>query len=311
MGTVVTYRAHGILAPMAVRAAARAIAQLEASLSMYAPYSDVSRLNRSVPGEWTAVGSHAALLLGRALYWAAASDGSFDPTTGALSLLWKSHIDGGTVPDPAEVEAAHREVGHRRLSLDEGRRLVSKETTGLRVDLGAIGKGYAADVAAIAFRRHGVHSGLINIGGNVAAIGSAPGGRPWTVGLVDPWHPGRTALALDVRDLSVVTSGTYERYHEQAGVRYHHLLDPRTGYPVPASPVGSVTVVGRDSCDADALATAIFVLGIERGLTLLEVHGRGAQALAIMNGGEVIATAGIRQAISHVSEGFGVAAWDR
>ncbi|MGE5554483.1 MAG: FAD:protein FMN transferase [Betaproteobacteria bacterium] len=271
MDTLITVTVYGPRAAEHGRAALAEFDRLDKLLSAYRADSDIGRVNAAAGKEAVKVSRETVELVALSLRYAALSGGKFDPTIGPLVRLWG--IGNGRTKPPAavEVEMARRLVDYRRVMVDlPGRRLYLPRA-GMALDLGGVAKGYAAERAASLLRRRGVRSALIDAGGNVVAIGTRPGGRPWRVGIRHPRRPGQILGVLTVVDRAVVTSGDYERYFEADGRRYHHLLDPATGYP--AEGLQSATVVGRSSTLADLLSTAVFVLGPERGPIFAQKHG--------------------------------------
>jgi thiamine biosynthesis lipoprotein len=248
--------------------------EIEAVLSANLETSDVEKVNRNAGIAPVAVRPELTAALERALWYAertADSEGraAFDPTIGPLVKLWDIGGSATRVPLDEEIEAARSLVDWREVELDGGRGTVFLRRAGMRLDLGAIAKGYAADEAAAVLRRQGISRALIDLGGNIYALGERGGGEPFQIGLQDPRKPRGAYLGvIAARDISVVTSGDYERFFEQDGVRYHHILSPKTGFPVRA-PFRSVTITARASIDADALSTAVFALGVEKGEALI------------------------------------------
>jgi thiamine biosynthesis lipoprotein len=228
------------------------------------------------------VGAPEELLdvLERARYYAELSGGAFDPTVGPLVRLWGIGGPSPRVPGAAEIQEALDLVDWRDLLIDREAGTVFLRRRGQALDLGAIAKGYAADRAALIletpgsprFRlpwRSGKRRAIIDLGGNILALGERPGG-PWRIGIQDPLEERGIYLGvLEVKDKSVVTSGIYERYFEEGGKRYHHILSTGDGYPV-QNGLLSVTIIADRSTDADALSTAVFALGPEKGLALVE-----------------------------------------
>lgn len=186
--------------------------------------------------------------------------GSFDPTIGSVSRLW-GFWDGAEPPPRDSIEQALAAVGLARYLLGERGR-------GVVFDLGGIAKGYAVDLAAQKLRGLGFRSAIINAGGDLSLVGKRPDGRPWRIAIRHPRQRGTFIGYLDLEDVSVATSGDYEKYFIFDGRRYHHILDPRTGWPGHAS--ASVTVVASGTCLSDALATGLFVMGPEMGLGAVE-----------------------------------------
>lgn len=198
------------------------------------------------------------------------SNGAWDITVGPIVKLW--NIKPGQdnkVPGSKEIEQALDLVSYKKMHLDEGK--VSFEKDGMFADYGGIAKGYAADKLAAMLRDRGVENAFINLGGDIYALGkNMIKESPWTFGIQDPLAPMGTYLAtIKLADKSLVTSGSYERFFEEAGKIYHHLFDPRTGWPA-ENDLMSVSLISPTSLEGDALATAAFVLGLEEGLELIE-----------------------------------------
>lgn len=249
--------------------------------------SDIGRLN-AAGGETVTVSADTASLLRLGLHFSKLTGGAFDVTIAPVSDLWDFSAKKPAVPDQEDLTAAAAAVGYAGLSVTENSaRLASPE---MAVDLGGIAKGYIADRLAAYLREAGVGSALLNLGGNIYALGQKEG-TDWTIGIQDPDDPGEIAATLAVSDCAVITSGSYERCFEQDGVRYHHILDPATGWPVQNGLV-SVTVVSKEAAKGDALSTACFVLGKDRGLELIESLD-GVEALFIEENGRVIASSGL------------------
>jgi thiamine biosynthesis lipoprotein len=241
--------------------------------------SDVARLSRSDSPQPVSPETAAVLRLG--LHLAAQSNGAFDLTLGRLKALWGIEGETPQVPDREAVEDALRGIGPQALRLEAP--LVVKSRPELQLDLGGIAKGYAIDRAIFLLADAGVEFASVNAGGDMRLLGDRGGKRPWRIGIQHPRDPQRLLATLEVEDVAVVTSGDYERYFEQDGRRYHHLFDPRTGYP--ATACRSVTVVAPSAMLADALATAVFVLGPQQGISLLQYYPE-AQALIIDSTGK-------------------------
>jgi thiamine biosynthesis lipoprotein len=265
MGTVVEISAFGAdpgRLEAAVTDAFAEMARIEGLMRPAGEGSDVARLTASEQGAEVAPETAEVIALG--LRVAAESGGAFDMALGRLKELWGIETEAPRVPAPEEIRQALAGTGRDDLRLD-GRR-VGKAQPALAVDLGAIAKGYAVDRAVEVLRRAGVESAAVNAGGNIRLIGDH-GGRPWRIAIQHPREAAGQLATLELADTSVSTSGDYERFFERDGVRYHHILDPRTGYP--AGRCQSVTVVTASAALADALSTAAFVLGPEEGLALL------------------------------------------
>lgn len=247
----------------AARAASRAF---ERRLSRTLPHSDISRLNAAA-GERAAVHDDTAELLRAASGYCADSEGLFDVTVGSVVRLWNFHE--GVVPERADVERALAHVDWRALRVSEvgerGASWAQLADPQAAVDVGGIAKGWIADQLAALLAQHGLDAFVVNLGGNVMAHGQKPDGSPWRVGLQDPRDKNAIVGAVAVRDASAVTSGVYERCFERDGAFYHHILDPKTGFPATTDAAGA-TVVARRSIDAEGYSTTLLALGIERGI---------------------------------------------
>lgn len=260
------------------------IAQYEALFSRTRADSEIAALN-TADGAVVPLSADTRALLEAGVAYGARTEGALDITIGAVSPLWD--FAAATCPAaPAVAEAAAR-VNWQALELTEaGARLPA----GMAVDVGGIAKGYIADRLADRLRAAGVHSALLDLGGNIYAVGNK-NGQPFRVGIRDPQDESTLVAVVQAEDASVVTSGVYERSFTQDGVTYHHLLDPRTGWPV-QNGVASVTIVSEHSLDGDALSTACFVKGLEQGLALAESID-GVEALFVMQDGTLHATSGL------------------
>lgn len=288
MGTVVEISAHGAdpgRLEAAVSAAFEEIARIEKLMHPSGDGSDVARLSAAQQGAEVAPETAEVIALG--LQVAQASGGAFDMGLGQLKKLWGIESEAPRVPAPEEIRLALAGTGPASLQLDSRR--VKKAAATLAVDLGAIAKGYAIDRAVGILRHAGIESASVNAGGDIRLIGSRDG-RPWRIGIQHPRKTERQLAILELADVAVVTSGDYERFFEEDGVRYHHIFDPRSGYP--AGLCQSVTVVAPSAALADALSTAVFVLGPEAGLALLR-HFPQADALIVAADGTTRATPGL------------------
>lgn len=239
---------------------------LEPALSRTREDSDLYRLNHA-GGAVCEVSEDTYAAIEAAVQFAEWTGGAFDPTMAPLTDLWGINTDHAHVPEQAEIDAALTHVGYQNIELlgDNQVRLLN----GAQLDLGGIGKGFATDAAAAML--DGMQGVLATLGGNIGAYGENPNrdSGNWVVGIADPDDNATFIATVEVRDLSVVTSGDYERYFEQDGKRYHHIFDPATGYPADSG-LRSVTVIDESSTRADALTTALFVMGLEEGMTFCE-----------------------------------------
>ena len=262
------------------------IQRLERLFSVTIPKSDIARINAANGGA-VEVSPETAELLRLSLEYAELSSGAFDVTLRPVTALWNFSADAPSVPDTAVLAAAVQTVDYRHLTVS-GTTVVLSEGA---LDLGGIAKGYVADRVRELLLQNGVTSALIDLGGNIVTVGSKQG-EPWRIGVKDPANTEQLRAVIESEDLSVVTSGVYERGFTLDGVRYHHLLSPKTGMPV-QNGLASVTIACESSVRADALSTACFVLG-EPEATVLLSKLDGVEALFIRNDGTVSATDGLR-----------------
>lgn len=226
---------------------------------------------------------------------------SFNALIGPVVKAWRIGFADARVPEADEIASLLALTDPDDVELDDDRQGVLLRRPGMRLDLGAIAKGYAADRAAAVYRAHGVRDGLIDLGGNVVAMGSAEQGAPWRVGIQSPFHGRGTVLAtLALRDASAVTSGVYERVLEAHGRRYHHMLDPLTGQPFDTD-LASVTIVSTSSMDADLWATIAQRGGLAGGRRAVAA-APGIEAVFVTTDGRVVATDGCRDLLGAVAE---------
>ena len=229
--------------------------------------SDVSRINEA-EGEEVHVSHETAELVGIALKYCELSEGAFDITIRPVSKLWDFKSEEKQVPESEDIEKGLKAVGYEKVILDSDKDTVRLKDPEAGIDLGGIAKGYIADRIKEYLKEKGIKSAIINLGGNVLLIGSKPGGRDFVVGIEKPFGDGEMADEVSVSDISVVTSGNYERYFYSGGRLYHHILDTKTGYPA-ESGLNGVKILSKHSADGDALSTALFSLGKEKGESLI------------------------------------------
>ena len=224
--------------------------------------SDIYRINKS-NGKSTVVDPSPFELISEALKYAKLSNGLVDPTIGSVSSLWDFHSDNPVVPDDDQIKEAINHVDYKKVVLDNSNYSVTLEDPKAMLDLGFIAKGYIADKFKSYLKESGIESAIINLGGNVVTIGNKPDGTPFQIGIQDPFSStGTPYTTVDASDLSIVSSGSYERYFEYNGQKYHHILDTKTGYPVNSGLAG-ISVISESSLQGDALSTYLFILGEE------------------------------------------------
>ena len=244
------------------------ISRIERLISSWDSLSQTSEINRMAGKRPVVVDRELYDLITRSVGISRLTDGAFDITYASLDKVW--HFDGSmtAMPSPEEIATSVARVGYRRLVLDEEAPSVFLPEAGMKIGFGAIGKGYAADRARALLENAGVGAGIINASGDLTAWGKQPDGSDWTVAITNPLNKAKAFAWLPVDGRAVVTSGDYEKYVTFEGVRYAHIIDPRTGYP--ATGIVSATVFAPRAELADALATSIFVMGTETGIDFVD-----------------------------------------
>jgi thiamine biosynthesis lipoprotein len=271
--------------------------RIDRQMSPHKPGSELSRINREAAQRPVPLSDEMYGLLARALHYSQLTGGAFDISYAAVGQLYDYRQRQR--PTPEALAAARALVGWQGLQLDAGSRTLRFAREGMRIDLGGFAKGHAVDNAAALLQRRGVRHAYISAGGDSRVMGSrrshegggsAGAGRPWTVAIRDPRRAGEVVAVLPLEDCSVSTSGDYERYFDDGAERVHHLLDPATG----RSPqhVHSVTVIAADGLASEALSKAVFVLGVQRGLALVDSFG-GVDAVVVDAQGALHASSGL------------------
>lgn len=302
MGTYVVVTAEGRGAQAAVERALARLEEVDRRLDAFDPSSEIALLAARAGGEPIPVSPDTLAFLELSDRIHHLSGGAFDPTVGPLVELWGFGAGPSRTapPAPSEVDAALGAVGWVRVSWDRALGHAGLTGPGMSLVTGALAKGYAVDQAAAELLSAGIERAVIDAGGDLYLLGRRDDGGPWRVAVSHPRSPSYLGLVLVPPNTAIATSGDYERYFEHQGVRYHHLLDPRTGYP--ASGCLGVTVVAPTAAEADALATAIFVLGPERGRALAE-DLPGVEALIYTADGQLVMTGGMAAMLVPAGEG--------
>ena len=293
MGTKVEITAQGkneAIMEAAVNKGFDEIERLEKKFSRFEPDSVVSRINQNAGQSPVQVDSEVFGLIEKSVAFCNASNGAFEITILPVLSLWKYNDADPRPPGSQEIQEKLNLVDCQKIVLKKDQNLVFLPDPGMAIDLGGIAKGYAADKAAQKLRQNGVSAGIVNAGGNLTVFGGT--GKGIAIGVRDPRQRGKVLAKIYITDGAISTSGDYERFFIYNGVRYSHIIDPRTGYP--ARGVESVTVFAENGADADAWSTALFVLGSDQGLKIL-AGKPGLQALFIDESGKKIMSPGLSQ----------------
>ncbi len=279
MDTIVDIRVDDRKSEKLVAETFQIMQDLEKTLSRFIEQSDVSRINENV-GEWVKVSESTLEVIQLGMEMGERSQGTFDITVGAVLDLWGFGSGDHYVPNDAELEKTLVTVDYNKVEINMEEKQV-RIPEGTVLDLGGIAKGYVVEQGIEFLRSKKVVRAIINAGGDISVIGRRPDDNPWRVGVQDPKKPTEIRWVLPLENTTVVTSGDYQRYFEHGGRRWHHIIDPRSGYP--ADDLHSVTIVGENAAICDAISTAVFVLGWEKGIEFME---RSADVEGILVGSD-------------------------
>ncbi len=279
--------------PAAAKAAIDAVIaemhRIDALMSVYKPESRLSEVNRDAATRPVKVEPELARLVARALEFSELSGGAFDITYASVGYLYdyreRRH------PTDAQIEAALPAIDWRHVVVDPGASTIRFLKPGVRIDLGGIAKGHAVDSGIAILAAHGITNGTVTAGGDSRVLGDRRG-RPWVIGIRHPDDRGRVIARIPLEDAAISTSGDYERFFDEDGVRYHHIIDPKTG----KSPHGvrSVTVIAPNSTLAEGLTKSVFIMGPERGLALVETQP-DVDAVVVTAEGKVLYSKGLAE----------------
>lgn len=291
MDTVMTLEAYGQNADAALDEAVAEIERLDALWSIASSDGEIAQLNAEK--QITASADTLALLT-RAKEISAATGGLFSTTIAPLMEAWGFTSGDYRVPDEAELSALLAHVDDEEIAISDSTVTIPADA---EVDLGGIAKGFTSARVMEIFRENGVENGILSLGGNVQALGTKPDGSLWRVGLQDPADERALFATLELADKAVITSGAYERNFEQDGIVYHHIIDPRTGYPA-ESGLSSVTIVSDDGTLADGLSTALYIMGKEAAVEFWRSHRDDFDMVLLADDGAVTVSAGIADALT-------------
>ena len=279
----------------------RRLEELERHLSANAEFSTLIDINKAAGLSAVNVPADIYPLFERAMFFAEKTDGAFNPAIGGVVKLWNIGFENARKPEDQDIQEALSLTDYKDVQLTGTAVFLKKE--GMKLDLGAIAKGFAADELTRIVKQAGIMHAVIDIGGTIAAAGVRPDGKRWNIGIRDPRiRQGQPIISAPIENRSISTSGSYERYFEQDGVRYHHIIDPATGYPVRNNLI-AVSVFSNSATDADALSTACFVLGYEKAVKLL-AELPDTEALFIFEDNSVRATGDLEKNIVILNSAF-------
>ncbi len=292
MDTIMTISAYGKNSRDAVEKAEQEINRLDGLLSVHSKYSEIYRLNNEKTAE---LSQDSFELVKRSIEISKSTYGAFDITTEPISRLWGFYSDmENKIPDDSEIKSAISKVGIEHIKTDNNTVTLDKNTS---IDLGGIAKGYASARTAEILKENGITSAIISLGGNVRAVGTKPDGSKWIAGIANPDDTSKQLGTIAVSDEAVVTSGGYQRCFEENGKIYHHIINPKTGYSA-ESGLKSVTVVSDDDTLADALSTALFVMGIDKSTDFYRENNNLFGAVLVTDDNKIYVTENIADRFS-------------
>ncbi len=270
------------------------VRELENKMSTKIATSEVSKINDNAGIDKVKVSDDTYTVIKEALKYGKISKGKFDITVGNLVDLWGIGTENEKVPSKEEIQKALATVDYNKVEIDDNNKTVFLKDKGMKIDLGAIAKGYVADDIVKILEKDGVRSAIINLGGNVYVYGNK-GGKNFKIGIRNPLSPDPNDYLgiYQSQNESVVTSGVYERFFEKDGKRYHHILSTSDGYPIDNNLI-STSIITKSSMDADALSTTTFALGLEEGLKLIE-NTKNTEAMFITADKKIYMTSGLKE----------------
>lgn len=293
MGTVVSVTLYdsndeGILDKVFTK-----VKELESTLSINENGTLVDKINESAGIEPVKVDYDTYTVIKKGLEYAKLSNGLFDISVGPIVKLWNIGLPEAKVPTQEEIDSRIPLVGYSDVELNDEENTVFLKRQGMMIDLGGVAKGYTADVISDILTEEGVKSAIIDLGGNIFAHGLKVDGSTWRIGIQNPFSDrGDIIGTITVKNKSIVTSGIYERYIEKDGIKYHHILSPKTGYPY-ENELAGITIISDKSSDGDALSTSVFAMGVEEGMKFVNTQ-EGIDAIFVTKDNKIYITDGIR-----------------
>ncbi|APC41795.1 FAD:protein FMN transferase [Clostridium estertheticum] len=303
MGTIMNFKIYGKNAGTATALVLKRISNIESKMSVNIKTSEISKLNAKAGISGQKLSEDTYSVIEKSVQYSKLTGGALDATIEPIVGLWGIGTDKERLPSKTEIDDKLKLVNYKDIVLDKKNSTVKLKRTNQAIDLGAIAKGYTADEVKKVLLNNKISSAIINLGGNVYAIGKNAKGKDWNVGIQNPLSTrGEYLGTISVTDKSIVTSGNYERFFIKDGIRYHHIFDPKTGYPAQQSLI-STTIVSDKSVDGDALSTSTYIMGLDKGLKLVESI-KGVEAIFVTKDKKVYVTPGLKDNFKLTSKGF-------
>jgi FAD:protein FMN transferase len=266
------------------------VKRIEYLISDWIPTTQISQVNKNAGIKPIKVDKEVYDLVGRAIKVSQITSGAFDISYASMDKIWKFDGSMKVMPTEEAIKKSVSKIGYKNIILDQKEQTIFLKNEGMKLGLGGIGQGYIADKVKELLLSKGCVSGIVNVSGDINAWGKQPDGKPWTVGIVNPLNKNKIFATFPLENSAVETSGSYEKYVVFNGNRYSHIIDPRSGYP--AHGVVSVSVFAKQTEIADALATGIFVLGVEVGIDLVN-QLKGIECVIVDDKGKIHSSKGI------------------
>jgi len=303
LGTIIRLRVDGNNGEKAIKESIDRLNIIENKMSVFKEFSEVSMINKKSGISSQEVSRDTYFVIKKAVEYSKLSEGTFDPTIRPIVSLWHIGSDNPRIPNKNEISKNIKLVNYEDIIFSEKDNSIGLRHEKQAIDLGGIAKGYATDEVNIIFKNHKIKSALIDLGGNIFAFGKKSDKTLWNVGIQNPFNTrGEHVGVISVENKSIVTSGNYERYFTKNGKVYHHIIDPKTGYPS-ESEIISATIISDNSIDGDGLSTGVYIMGLEKSLKLIESLN-GIDAIFINKNKEIYVTSGIKDNLTITNKEF-------
>lgn len=293
LGTIISLTAYGSLAETAINKSEERLNDIDNKMSVFKPDSEISKINFFASKQFQKVSSDTYFVIKKAAYYSGLSHGTFDPTIRPLVKLWSIGKENFRIPTNHEIKESLKLVNYKDIIFEENSSSIMLKNEKQSLDVGGIAKGYAADEINKIFRNYKIKSGIIDLGGNIYTVGKKPNGENWNIGIQNPIKPrGSYVGILSLSNKSIVTSGGYERYSTENNKIYHHILNPKTGYPA-ENEIISTTIISDKSIDGDGLSTGLYIMGLKKSINLIESLD-GIDAVFITKNNKIYLTSNIK-----------------
>lgn len=302
LGTMINLKIWGGDGEEAIEEAIDKLNYIEDNMSAFKENSDIGKINSS-KGETVLVSKDSFDLIRKTIEYSDITEGAFDPTIRPLVKLWGIGAKDDYIPEKNEIIEELKLVNYKDIQFNINNRSIRLKNKKQSIDLGGIAKGYAADEVKSIFTKNGIKSAIIDLGGNVFVMGNKIDNTPWNVGVQDPYkNRGEYVGYLKLKDKSIVTSGYYEKYFEKDGECFHHIIDPKTGYPSD-SIIVSATIVSDKSIDGDGLSTGIYILGVDKGIEIIN-NKEEIEGVIITENKKIYITSGLKDSFILTNEEY-------